>query len=46
MDVRSISSPDRIAAVQSAFIRRVYNSMGLGLALTALVAYYTAASPA
>jgi uncharacterized protein len=62
MDVRSISSPERIAALQSEFIRRVYNWMGLaalqsefirrvynwmglGLALTALVAYYTAASP-
>jgi len=45
MDIRSISSPDRLAALQSAFIRRVYNWMGLGLALTALVAYYTAASP-
>jgi uncharacterized protein len=46
MDVRTISSPERLAAVQSEFIRRVYNWMGLGLALTALVAYYTAASPA
>jgi uncharacterized protein len=45
MDVRSISSPERLAAVQGEFIRRVYNWMGLGLALTALVAYYTAASP-
>ena len=45
MDVRSISSPERLAALQSDFIRRVYNWMGLGLACTALVAYYTAASP-
>ena len=45
MDVRSISSPERIAALQSDFIRRVYNWMGLGLACTAIVAYYTAASP-
>jgi uncharacterized protein len=45
MDIRSISSPDRSAALQSEFIRRVYNWMGLGLALTALVAYYTAATP-
>jgi FtsH-binding integral membrane protein len=45
MDVRSISSPESIAALQSDFIRRVYNWMGLGLALTAVVAYYTAASP-
>ena len=45
MDVRSVSSPERVAALQSDFIRRVYNWMGLGLALTAIVAYYTAASP-
>lgn len=45
MDVRSFSSPDRVAAVQGEFIRRVYNWMGLGLALTAIVAYYTASSP-
>ncbi len=45
MDMRSMSSPDRIAAVQSDFIRRVYNWMGLGLALTALIAYYTASNP-
>ncbi len=45
MDVRSVSSPERVAALQSEFIRRVYNWMGLGLALTAIVAYYTAASP-
>lgn len=45
MDVRTVSSPDRIAAIQSEFIRRVYNWMGLGLAVTALVAYYVAGSP-
>ncbi len=45
MDVRSFSSPERVAALQGEFIRRVYNWMGLGLALTAIVAYYTAASP-
>jgi hypothetical protein len=45
MVVRSVSSPERVAAAQSEFIRRVYIWMGLGLALTALVAYYTAASP-
>lgn len=45
MDVRSFSSPERGAALQGEFIRRVYNWMGLGLALTAIVAYYTAASP-
>ena len=37
---------DRVAAVQGEFIRRVYNWMGLGLALTALVALYTASNPA
>jgi uncharacterized protein len=45
MDVRSFSSPERVAALQGEFIRRVYNWMGLGLALTAIVAYFTAASP-
>lgn len=37
---------DRVAAVQGDFIRRVYNWMGLGLAVTALVALYTASNPA
>jgi uncharacterized protein len=37
---------DRVAAAQGDFIRRVYNWMGLGLALTALVALYTASNPA
>jgi FtsH-binding integral membrane protein len=36
---------DRAAAVQGAFIRRVYNWMALGLAATALVALYTAGNP-
>ncbi|MHB8066875.1 MAG: Bax inhibitor-1/YccA family protein [Desulfobaccales bacterium] len=36
---------DRAAAVQGEFIRRVYNWMGLGLAVTALVALYTASNP-
>jgi len=36
---------ERAAAVQGAFIRRVYNWMGLGLAATALVALYTAGNP-
>jgi uncharacterized protein len=45
MDGRSLYSQDQVAAVQSEFIRRVYNWMGLGLALTALIAYYTASNP-
>ncbi len=45
MTYGTLATPERLAAVQSAFLRRVYNWMGLGLALTALVAYYTAASP-
>lgn len=45
MNVRSMSTPESIAAAQSEFIRRVYNWMALGLAGTAVVAYYTAASP-
>ena len=36
---------DRVAAVQGAFIRRVYNWMALGLGATALVALYTAGNP-
>lgn len=35
---------ERVAAVQGEFVRRVYNWMGLGLALTAVVALYTASS--
>jgi FtsH-binding integral membrane protein len=45
MPFGTIATPERLAEVQSAFLRRVYNWMGLGLALTGLVAYYTAASP-
>ncbi|MDD5641492.1 MAG: Bax inhibitor-1/YccA family protein, partial [Syntrophales bacterium] len=37
---------DRVAVVQGAFIRRVYNWMALGLAATALIALYTAGNPA
>ena len=37
---------ERVVAAQGEFIRRVYNWMGLGLALTALVALYTASSHA
>ena len=36
---------ERAAAVQGAFIRRVYNWMALGLGATALVALYTAGNP-
>ncbi len=45
MPFGTIATPERLAEVQSAFLRRVYNWMGLGLALTALVAYYTASNP-
>jgi len=38
-------SRERAAAVQGAFIRRVYNWMALGLGATALVALYTAGNP-
>jgi FtsH-binding integral membrane protein len=37
---------ERVVAAQGEFIRRVYNWMGLGLALTALVALYTASNHA
>lgn len=37
---------ERVTATQGEFIRRVYNWMGLGLALTALVALYTASNHA
>jgi len=39
-------SSERAAAVPSEFFRRVYNWMGAGLALTAVLALYTASSPA
>lgn len=45
MSFGSVATPAQVAAIQSAFLRRVYNWMGLGLALTALVAYYTANNP-
>ncbi len=38
--------PEQVAAAQGEFIRRVYNWMGLGLAVTALVALFTASNPA
>jgi uncharacterized protein len=37
---------ERVAAIQSEFLRRVYNWMGIGLATTAVVAMFTASSPA
>jgi uncharacterized protein len=37
---------EQVAAAQGDFIRRVYNWMGLGLTVTALVALYTASNPA
>ena len=36
---------ERVAAVQGAFMRRVFNWMALGLGATALVALYTAGNP-
>jgi hypothetical protein len=36
---------ERVEAAQGDFVRRVYNWMGLGLALTAVVSLYTASSP-
>lgn len=36
---------EHVAAAQGDFVRRVYNWMGLGLALTALVSLFTASSP-
>ena len=46
MDPRMLAQRDRVAAVHGEFIRRVYNWMGLGLALTAVVALYTASNHA
>ncbi|MGQ9922269.1 MAG: Bax inhibitor-1/YccA family protein [Desulfobacca sp.] len=46
MPFGTVATPVRVAELQSAFLRRVYNWMGLGLALTGLVAYYTASNPA
>ncbi|MHC1745027.1 MAG: Bax inhibitor-1/YccA family protein [Syntrophobacteraceae bacterium] len=36
---------ERVAAAQGEFVRKVYNWMGLGLALTAVVSLFTASSP-
>jgi FtsH-binding integral membrane protein len=40
------SRRERAVAIQSSFVARVYNWMGLGLATTAVVALMTASSPA
>jgi uncharacterized protein len=44
MDPQMLAQRDRVAVVHGEFIRRVYNWMGLGLALTAFIALYTASS--
>ncbi|GLI33316.1 Bax inhibitor-1/YccA family protein [Desulforhabdus amnigena] len=46
MDRQIYYPKERIVAVQSDFILRVYNWMGLGLATTAVVSLFTASSPA
>lgn len=46
MDSQFYVQRERVAAVQGEFIRRVYNWMGLGLVITALVSMFTASSPA
>jgi FtsH-binding integral membrane protein len=45
MDNGITSRRERVAALQSSFVARVYNWMGLGLATTAAVALLTASSP-
>jgi FtsH-binding integral membrane protein len=44
-DLQTIQQRGGVAAVHGDFIRRVYNWMGLGLALTAFVALYTTSNP-
>jgi uncharacterized protein len=44
MAPQMLAQRDRVAVVSGEFIRRVYNWMGLGLALTAAVALYTASN--
>lgn len=44
MDQRTLAQRGSVAAAQGEFVRRVYNWMGLGLALTALVALYTSSN--
>jgi len=46
MDNDIYSQRERAVAIQSSFVARVYNWMGLGLATTAVVALMTASSPA
>ncbi|MCE5242397.1 MAG: Bax inhibitor-1/YccA family protein [Syntrophobacteraceae bacterium] len=46
MDSQFYVQRERVAAVQGEFVRRVYNWMGLGLAITALVSMFTASSQA
>lgn len=45
MDTRMYQPREQAIGIQSEFIRRVYNWMGLGLATTALVALFTASNP-
>jgi len=46
MEPPELYRSEQAATVQGEFVRRVYNWMGLGLAVTALVALYTASNPA
>jgi uncharacterized protein len=45
MDNGVYARRDRAAAMQTSFVARVYNWMGLGLATTAVVSLFTASSP-
>jgi FtsH-binding integral membrane protein len=45
MPEQTLQRREGVAAAQGDFIRRVFNWMGLGLALTALVALYTTSNP-
>ncbi|MCU0589794.1 MAG: Bax inhibitor-1/YccA family protein [Syntrophobacteraceae bacterium] len=44
MNDRVYVTNEQVLAAQGAFVRRVYNWMGLGLALTAIVSMYTASN--
>jgi uncharacterized protein len=44
-DLQTLQQRGGVAAVHGDFMRRVYNWMGLGLALTALVSLYTTSNP-
>jgi FtsH-binding integral membrane protein len=46
MDTRMYQQREQAIEVQSDFVRKVYNWMGLGLATTAVVSLFTASSPA